>query len=190
MEKHKMTLGVFTGSSMGKNPLYCESVQNLGSVMVERGWELVYGGGNVGLMGIISQAVYRAGGRVCGVIPKSIADEIPHKEIHQLEVKEDMHQRKARIYELASAFVALPGGIGTLDEIFEIFTWQQLGFHDKPVGIYNINGYFDGLLDFLKHSVDEGFVKELHLQNLIVDNQAERLLERLENESPRRGRKW
>lgn len=190
MEKHNRSLGIFTGSSMGKNPLYCEAVKSLGSIMVEKGWNLVYGGGNVGLMGIISQAVFRSGGEVRGVIPRSIADKIPHKDIHQLEIKEDMHQRKARIYELSSAFLALPGGIGTLDEIFEIFTWQQLGYHEKPVGIYNINGYFDRLLEFLQFSCDEGFVKSVHLQNLIVDDQPGRLLERLERESPRRGSKW
>lgn len=169
-----MKITVFCGSSYGKNSVHCEAATELGQFFAQKEIELVYGGGQVGLMGTIADAVMAAGGRVHGVIPEYLQSrELAHDGLTVLEVVPDMHARKARMAELADAFVALPGGIGTLEELFEVWTWGQLGHHAKPVVLYNVNGFYDPLLAFV-HSLDrEGFIKPAHTAMLqVVDNPA------------------
>jgi len=189
-KKRNKAIGIFTGSSAGDDPVYREEAVRFGKLLAQKGWETVYGGGNVGLMGAFSQAAYQEGSRVTGVIPQAIADKVSHEAISELIVVPGMHERKKEIYERSTAFAALPGGIGTLDEFFEIFTWQQLGYHQKPVGLYNIQGFFDGLVHSLQSMADKGFVKAGHLENLIVESDPEILLDRLASEIPRQMSKW
>ncbi len=154
--------------------------------MAERGLSLVYGGGNRGLMGIVAQSLYDRGGNVIGVLPEALnrADVRLHTVEHELIVVPSMHERKARMYELADAFIALPGGIGTLEEILEIFTWLQLGYHHKPVAVLNIAGFYDALLDFLSYSVNQGFLKQNHLDALLVESDSDLLLDALSSWQP------
>ncbi len=141
---------------------------------------LVYGGGDIGLMGVVADEVMRLGGEVTGVIPKGILDmEVAHENLTRLHIVKDMHERKAMMADLSDGFIAMPGGLGTLEELFEILTWSQLGFHQKPVGILNVGGFFDGLLAFLQHQVDQGFVSEKHKQLLLVDAEPALLVARL-----------
>src|SRR6266545_5407107 len=154
---------VFCGSSAGKAPAYLESAQATGRALARRGLGLVYGGGSVGLMGALADAALAAGGEVIGVIPRAmIAEERAHKSLTELIPVESMHERKHRMAQLANAFVALPGGIGTLEEVIEIFTWLQLGLHLKPVGLLNTCGFYDLLLRFLAHMRDEKFLSSKH----------------------------
>lgn len=149
----------------------------MGGALAGAGIELVYGGGAVGLMGIVADAVMEAGGRVIGVIPKGLfSREVGHDAISEMHHTATMHERKALMYELSDAFVALPGGLGTLDELFETLTWAQLGLHAKPVGLLDVDGYFDHLLAFLRHSVAAGFVKEKHVSMLLADTSPTALL--------------
>jgi hypothetical protein len=151
---------VFCGSRNGENQEYIEVAAQLGEALVQRRWGLVYGGGSVGLMGVIARAVMQGGGHVIGVIPQSLARvEIMKDDVSELYIVETMHQRKALMAERADAFLALPGGFGTLDELFEIITWKQLAYHYKPIVLLNIAGYFDHLLEFVEHAVREGFIK-------------------------------
>lgn len=153
--------------------------------------KLVYGGGCVGLMGVIADAVLDAGGHVTGVIPESlVAKEVAHLSLTELIVTQSMHERKTIMAERSDAFVAMPGGIGTLEELFEIWTWGQLGLHDKPCGMLNVAGYFDGLIAFLDHSVNEQFLKPVHRARLIVESDADVLLDRLATFVPVQTRKW
>lgn len=153
------TVCVYCGSRPGRDPVHATAAAALGQHIGSQGWQLVYGGGNVGLMGIVADATLAAGGRVVGVIPRSLMDrEVGHLGLHELHVVDTMHQRKQRMAELADAFVALPGGIGTLEEFYEAWTWRQLGYHDKPIGLLNVAGYYDLLLQFMQRSVDGGFV--------------------------------
>ncbi len=148
--------------------------------MVERNIELVYGGGNVGLMGVVADEVLRLGGRATGVIPQALVDkEVAHSGLTHLHVVRNMHERKAMMADLSDGFVAMPGGIGTLEELFEIFTWSQLGFHTKPIGLLNVNHFYDGLTGFLKHVVEEGFLKQKQAGLLIAENDPEQLLARM-----------
>lgn len=141
---------------------------------------LVYGGGDIGLMGVIADEVIRLGGDVTGVIPQGLLDkEVAHGGLTRLHIVKDMHERKAMMADLADGFIAMPGGLGTLEELFEILTWSQLGFHQKPVGILNTEGFFDGLLAFLQHQVDQGFVSEKHKQLLMIETDPALLLARL-----------
>lgn len=152
----------------------------VGQTLARRGVEVVYGGGQVGLMGVVAAAALAAGGRVVGVIPERLLErEVAHLGLTQLYVTRTMHERKARMMELADAFVALPGGIGTLDELFEIWTWRQLGYHAKPVGLLNVAGYYDGLLAFLDRAVEEGFLTPDCRALLTTGTDVELLLERL-----------
>jgi uncharacterized protein (TIGR00730 family) len=154
---------VFCGSRPGLRPGYVAAAHELGTVLARRGIGLVYGGAAVGTMGVLADAALAAGGEVLGVIPGSLFDkEIAHRGVSELFVVESMHARKARMAELADAFITLPGGSGTLDEFFEIFTWAQLGFHHKPCGLINLHGYYDHLLGFLDHAVNEGFLLPDH----------------------------
>lgn len=182
---------VFCGSSRGASEGYSDAARELGQEIVERGRELVYGGGDVGLMGVIADTVLGAGGRVIGVIPASLVErEVAHPGLDDLRVVTSMHERKATMAELSDAFVALPGGLGTLEETFEVLTWAQLGIHEKPCGILDVAGYFSGLLAFLEDAVGEGFLKPAHRDLLLVDDDAGRLLDRLREYRPPRIDKW
>ena len=170
---------VFCGSSQGGSPVYLASARRLGTLLAAAGLRLVYGGASVGLMGAVADAALDAGGAVTGVIPRSLWErEVGHTGLTDLLVVESMHERKARMAELADAFLALPGGVGTLEELFEVWTWALLGIHAKPCGLLNVAGYFDPLLTFLDYATTEGFVRPAHRQMVIVDAEPERLLER------------
>ncbi|MFV3372435.1 TIGR00730 family Rossman fold protein [Pseudomonas sp. NY15435] len=154
---------VFCGASPGATPIYQEAAEALGRYLAENGIQLVYGGGAVGLMGMVANAALAAGGEVIGIIPQSLKDaEVGHSGLTRLEVVDGMHARKARMAELSDAFIALPGGLGTLEELFEVWTWGQLGYHAKPLGLLEVNGFFDPLLTFLDHLVQERFVRQPH----------------------------
>lgn len=154
---------VFCGASPGATPIYQEAAEALGRHLAENGIQLVYGGGAVGLMGMVANAALDAGGEVIGIIPQSLKDaEVGHSGLTRLEVVDGMHARKARMAELSDAFIALPGGLGTLEELFEVWTWGQLGYHAKPLGLLEVNGFFDPLLTFLDHLVQERFVRQPH----------------------------
>jgi uncharacterized protein (TIGR00730 family) len=174
-------LCVFCGSSPGADIAYRAAAIDLGHALAERRIELVYGGAQVGLMGVVADAALEGGGRVTGVIPQSLVDrEIAHPGLSDLRVVGSMHERKAQMAELADAFVALPGGMGTLEELFEVYTWNMLGLHAKPLGLLNVRGYFDGLVRFLDHAVAERFVSPAHRAMLLVGEELGELLDGLE----------
>jgi len=184
-------LAVFCGSSPGKRPEYAEAARVFGRLLSERGIGVVYGGSNVGLMAALANEVLDNHGDIIGVIPRMLVErEVAHRELSDLRVVESMHERKALMAELCDGFVALPGGVGTLEEFFEVWTWAQLGVHDKPCGLLNIGGYFDGLLAFIDHAVEERFVREAHRAMVIVEQDPRVLLERFENYEPPRIKKW
>lgn len=168
---------VFCGSSQGKNPLYRETARQLGEYLVRNSLNLVYGGGNVGLMGILSGSVMDNGGKVTGIIPELLHGAVPHRHITELIVVNDMHQRKALMYKMSDGFICMPGGIGSLDELLETFTWLQLGYHNKPVCVLNINGYYTGLLNQLEFMVEEGFLNRANLGLLLVTERIEGILD-------------
>jgi uncharacterized protein (TIGR00730 family) len=179
---------VYCGSRHGVQPAYTEAARALGQAIGERGWQLVYGGGKVGLMGEVADAVIAAGGRAVGVIPESLMRrEVGHQGLHELHVVPNMHVRKQMMAERADAFIALPGGIGTLEELYEVWTWRQLGYHHKPIALLNIQGYFDALLQFMRSTVSEGFLAQEQLDALQVDTDAVRLLESLNLGARRQG---
>ena len=176
---------VFCGSSPGARPAYAEATAEVGRLLAGEGIGVVYGGGHVGLMGVLADAAMEAGGEVIGVMPQALVDrEIAHTGIADLRVVRSMHERKALMAELADAFVALPGGAGTLDELFEIYTWSQLGIHAKPCGLLDVEEYWAGLTAFLDHAVAERFLREEHRASLIVEREPARLLERLSDHRP------
>lgn len=171
---------VFCGSKRGARSVYTATAQQLGKVMVSKGIGLVYGGGSIGLMGDIADAVLREKGNVIGVIPHALASkEFAHPGLTELHMVSSMHERKAMMAELSDAFIAMPGGFGTLDELFEILTWAQLGFHAKPVGLLNVEGYFDLLLEFIHHVLQERFISAKHRRLIIASNDPEDLLTEL-----------
>jgi uncharacterized protein (TIGR00730 family) len=173
-------LCVFCGSSAGTRPEYLAAARALGRVLAERGVGLVYGGASVGLMGAVADAALAAGGHVAGVIPRALVErEIAHPGLSELHVVRTMHERKALMNELSDGFVALPGGIGTLEELFEVWTWAQLGVHGKPCALLDVAGFYAPLLAFLDHARDEGFVRERQRAMLLVDDDAARLVERM-----------
>ena len=172
---------VYCGSNSGKDPAFLTIADRLGEVMALRGIQLVYGGGQVGLMGRIADATLAAGGRVVGVIPEFLAlKEIAHMELSELHVVRSMHARKAKMVRLSQAFIAMPGGIGTMEEMFEIWTWAQLGQHRHPVGLLNVNGYFDELVAFLDKMTEQGFLAPQHRAALIVSDRVTTLLDAFE----------
>jgi len=178
-------IGVFCGSSPGNQPEYTQAARELGKILAERKIGLVYGGGRVGLMGELASAVLSAGGEVTGVITRYLYQrELAHPGITQLQVVETMHERKALMAELADGFIALPGGLGTIEEIFEVLTWSQLGLQRKPGGLLNVCGYYDALIRFLDHTVFAGFVAAEHRQMILVDTYPARLLDQFENYQP------
>ena len=162
------TICIFCGSNPGNNPIYMDFAVKLGELMAQNSISLVYGGGNYGLMGAISTAIMGKGGHVTGIIPELIDKQVGHNNISELIVVKTMHERKSLMYSLSDAFICLPGGIGSLEEFLEVFTWLQLGYHFKPVLIFNINGFYDNLLKQFEVMVQEGFLREAHLTNLIV----------------------
>ena len=171
---------VFCGSSPGSRPEYAESAAALGRLLAERRIELVYGGASVGLMGALADSTLAAGGTVIGVIPTRLVElEVAHAGLTKLHVVETMHQRKALMAELSDAVIALPGGTGTLDELFELFTWRHLGLHRKPIGLLDVVDYWKPLLGFLEHAVNERFLRAALLETLLVERSAESLLDRL-----------
>jgi hypothetical protein len=168
---------VFAGSGVGNRPAYREAATALGRLLGQRGVEIIYGGGNTGLMGELANAALATGGTVTGIIPAALRDrELAHTGLTRLEVVESMHARKARMAELADAFIALPGGVGTLEELFEVFTWAQLGIHHKPCGLLNTDGYYDALIRFLEEMVAEGFLRPDQRALLEMDPDPEGLL--------------
>lgn len=174
---------IYCGSSTGHNEIYKTTATKVGETLANQGLSLVYGAGSVGLMGTVADAVLANGGEVIGVIPSFMKPwEVQHKGLTECIVTETMHTRKQIMAEKADAVIALPGGWGTLDELFEILTWRQLGLHQMPIGILNTNGFYDDLLIMLKKMVSEGFVKEANLDMLIVDDNIETLLEKLRND--------
>lgn len=185
-----MKIAVFCGSSAGVDPVFAEATAELGRYFGEQGIAVVYGGGNVGLMGIVAQSCLDAGGEVFGVIPEALQEkEIAHPSLTELKVVADMHERKAEMARLADAFVALPGGAGTLEEIFEAWTWAQLGYHTKACAFYNTNGYYDPLKDMISTMTSAGFLKPDYADMLIHTDSPQALLEAINNYvSPRE--KW
>ena len=171
---------VYCGSAKGADPVFEQAGEDLARHLVDAGIALVYGGGRIGLMGVLADAVMRLGGQVTGVIPQALMDrEVGHPGLTKLHVVKDMHARKAMMAELSDGFIALPGGMGTLEELFEMLTWAQIGLHEKPVGLLNVAGFYDGLLAFLDHQTRQGFIRPEHRQLLAHDIQAAGLLERL-----------
>ncbi|MBP0637608.1 TIGR00730 family Rossman fold protein [Cupriavidus sp. AcVe19-6a] len=182
---------VYCGSSPGNRPEYAEGARLLGRALAERGLALVYGGGKVGLMGTVADAVLEHGGTVVGIIPEALMQkEVGHRGLTELHVVRNMHERKQMMADRADAFIAMPGGVGTFEELFETFTWLQLGYHDKPVGLLNVGGFYDGMLGFLGHAVQEGFLKQVHADLLHVADLPGTLLDQLAAAPRVRVDKW
>jgi uncharacterized protein (TIGR00730 family) len=186
-----MRICMYAGSNPGTNPAYAEAATDLARLLASRDIGVVYGGGKVGLMGILADSALAAGGEVIGVIPQDLMDrEVGHWGLTDLHVVGSMHERKALMAELSDGFVALPGGAGTLEELIEIYTWSQLGLHDKPMGVLNVNGYYDGLAALLDHALHEGFLREEHRAAMHAEPTPEALLERFAGWKPSALGKW
>jgi uncharacterized protein (TIGR00730 family) len=184
-------LCVFSGSSPGAQPDYRRAAEELGRALADQGVGLVYGGASVGLMGVVADAVLDAGGEAIGVIPQALVErEIAHSGVSDLRVVGSMHERKALMAELADGFVALPGGMGTLEELFEVYTWTQLGLHSKPLGLLDARSYYARLVAFLDHAVEERFLTVEHREMLVVEQRAEALLEAFRRWRPPLRTKW
>jgi len=184
-------LCVFCGSRVGANGLYQQAAAELGRLLVQRGYGLVYGGGHVGLMGVIADAVLQHGGEVIGVIPEAmVGRELAHTGLTHMHVVPSMHARKARMAELSDAFIAMPGGYGTFDELFEIISWALLGIHQKPIGLFNVAGYFDAMLACVEHAIAEGFIAPEHRQLTVSADQPAALLDALAQYIPLPVRPW
>ena len=184
-------LAVFCGSNAGARPDYVEAARSLARVLAARGIGIVYGGSSVGLMATLADTMLDELGDIIGVIPKMLVQrEVANKALADLRIVESMHERKALMAELADGFIAMPGGVGTLEEFFEIWTWAQLGMHDKPCGLLNIAGYFDSLLQFLDHAVAEKFVRQAHRDMVVVESDPAKLLARFDAYEPPRVVKW
>ncbi|HEY8075407.1 MAG TPA: TIGR00730 family Rossman fold protein [Labilithrix sp.] len=183
---------VFCGSRPGVDPAFAESAATLGAAIAARGMTLVYGGARVGIMGVLADAALRAGGRVVGVIPKGlVSKEIAHDALTELFVTGSMHERKERMIALSDAFISLPGGFGTYDELFEVLTLAQIGFHDKPIGLLDTRSFYDPLVALLRHTIAHGFAATEHERLLVVEEDVERLLDALAAFTPPpRGDKW
>jgi len=178
-------IAVYCGANTGARPEYAAAAKQLGELLAREKIELVYGGGMIGLMGLVADAVLKHGGHVIGVIPeKLVIKEVVHEALPDLRVVKDMHERKALMAALADGFIALPGGFGTFEELFEVLAWSQLGWHHKPVGLLNVGGFYDRLLGFLDQAKDEGFLRARHRALVIAESGAEKLLERLKSGNP------
>lgn len=181
MTSIKGKICVFTGSRHGTRTEYADAAKQLGRMLVERGYGLVYGGGNVGLMTVIADCVLDLNGHVTGVIPDSlVSKEVAHQGLTELRVVQSMHERKALMAELSDGFIAMPGGIGTMEEFFEVLSWAQLGIHEKPCGLLNVAGYYDPLIQFLDHAFGQDFIKPKHRALLLVESEPVKLLDRFE----------
>ena len=182
---------VYCGSNAGADPAYAEGTRALARLLVASGVRVVYGGASLGLMGILADTAMEAGGEVIGIMPQALIDrEIGHRGLTDLRVVGSMHERKALMAELGDAFIALPGGIGTLEELIEVYTWSQLGMHRKPIGVLNVNGYYDGLAAFLDDAVQERFLPAQHREVLIFEPDPEALLGRMAGAKPPTAEKW
>lgn len=181
---------IYCGSSFGNQPVYADAARVLAAEMVKHDIGLVYGGGKVGLMGVIADEILRLNGEATGVIPQALMDkEVGHTGLTQLHIVQNMHERKAKMAELADGFIAMPGGLGTLEELFEILTWAQLGFHQKPVGVLNVDGFYDGLVDFLQTQVRCGFVKAEQAELMLHAPTAPALMQQLRSFVPKHSTK-
>jgi len=181
MDDLKGKICVFTGSRPGARPEYAEAARRLGRALAERNYGLVYGGGKVGLMTVIADSMLAMKGHVTGVIPGDlVAKEVAHKGLSELRIVKSMHERKAVMADLSDGFIAMPGGIGTMEEFFEVLSWAQLGIHNKPCALLNAGGYYRPLINFLDHAVAEDFLKPKHRSLLLIDEEPEKLLDRLE----------
>ncbi|OJU89990.1 MAG: Rossman fold protein, TIGR00730 family [Burkholderiales bacterium 66-5] len=184
MSDPAFSLCVYLGSRPGNHPLFIEAAQQAGQWIGQHRGQLVYGGGNSGLMGVLAQATKAAGGRVVGIIPQALVNkELANHDCDELHVVETMHERKAMMAERSDAFLALPGGIGTLEELFEVWTWRQLGYHDKPIGVLDADGYYRQLLGFLRHSVENGFMSAWQMDLVRVGSEVPPLLAALVQEA-------
>lgn len=182
---------VYCGANAGRSPIYTQAAARVGRTLAERNLELVFGGGRVGLMGVVADAALAAGGRVCGVIPRQLVDaEVAHTGLSELIVVDTMHARKALMFERAQAFIALPGGFGTLDEMFEMLTWTQLGLHGRPCAFLNVNGFYDSLVRMLDHMVAEGFLRESHRAGVWIGDDIDALLDWAVNYRAQHDPKW
>jgi uncharacterized protein (TIGR00730 family) len=178
-------IAVYCGSASPANPIYIDAARHVGATLARREIAVVYGGGKLGLMGAVADAALDAGGTVIGVIPEALVDaEVAHRGCTQLHVVKNMHERKALFADLSDGFINLPGGVGTMDELWEAVSWAQLGYHQKPVGLLNIAGYYDHLIAFNAHMADVGFVREAHRDILVVADMLEELLDKMENYQP------
>jgi uncharacterized protein (TIGR00730 family) len=185
------SLCIYCGSSTGASDTYAQAARAMAKEMVDHDIALVYGGGSVGLMGIIADEVMKLGGNATGVIPKALmGKEVDHRGLTHLHVVKDMHERKAMMAQLADGFVAMPGGLGTLEELFEALTWSQLGFHDKPIGLLNVDGFYDGLIQFIGHMVTQRFLTEEHASLMMHAADAPTLLTHLQSFEPVHHTKW
>jgi uncharacterized protein (TIGR00730 family) len=178
------SIAVYCGASSGAKPLYADAARALARAMVEHNIGLVYGGGKVGLMGVIADEVLRLGGEATGVIPRALLErEVGHMGLTRQFVVKDMHERKAMMSDLSEGFIAMPGGMGTLEELFEMVTWRQLGIHAKPIGLFNPDGFWDRLLDFVRHQHEDGFVRGQHVEMIRVDADADALVRKLQEDA-------
>ena len=186
-----MRIAVFCGSSSGRRPEFQQAATHLGRLLAQQGIGVVYGGASVGLMGAVATAAREAGGEVIGVLPQSLMDrELAHQGLSELHIVSSMHERKATMSELADAFLALPGGIGTFEALFEVWTWGVLGYHRKPCGLLNINGFYDGLISFLDHVVEDEFLRPVYRDMLLVESSPEAMLDAVRNYVPPALPKW
>ncbi|CQR45862.1 LOG family protein YvdD [Paraliobacillus sp. PM-2] len=184
-------LAVYCGSSEGNDPIYMKEARKLGNCLADANIGLVYGGSNVGCMGAVADGVLENGGKVIGVIPEKLKSvEIAHEKLTELHVVETMHQRKAMMAEYADGFIALPGGTGTLEEWFEVFTWAQIGYHQKPCALLNINQYYQPIMTLFDHMVEQGFVKQAYRELIVMENNPEQLIDRLKNYQGKYIDKW
>lgn len=184
-------LCIYCGSNAGRSPLYQQAAQALVSEMVRRGIAVVYGGARVGLMGVVADTALALGGEVIGVIPEGLIEkEVAHKHLSQLEVVSSMHQRKARMVELSDGFIALPGGAGTMDELFEVYTWAQLGLHSKPCALLDVDNYYAGIVEFLSRATEDQFIRPAHHKMLLIDDDHKHLLDRMAAYDPPQVKKW
>ena len=182
---------VFCGSSSGKGVNHLTAAQKLGKIIAEENITLVYGGGNVGIMGELANSALQYNGKVIGVIPEDlVAREAALKEVTELRIVKSMHERKAMMSELSEGFIAMSGGIGTLEEFFEAWTWAQLGIHNKPIGILNVDGYYDRLIDFINNSVEQEFVYKNNLDMIVIDKDAKSLIGKMKDFKPVKVRRW
>ena len=182
---------VYCGSKTGTEPIFIDGAKALGKKICELNVNLIYGGAKIGLMGCIADTVLESGGKVIGVIPKFLSSkEVAHDQITEIILVDTMHERKSKLFELGDAFIAMPGGFGTLEELFEMLTWAQLGLHQKPIGILNINGYYDHLIEQISVLVEKGFVSEDNARMVIVASTADDLIDKIQSYIPAETKKW